>query len=315
MILRKPRTSELGRDGVRGAAPFPDLKKRRTGALPRRGTLRTRTIWTLAGAAWGLLVGLVTALQTAGFLAGVGWLFIFGDDRWPEAANWVLLGLTSIAGLVPVVLLAWLGRRLGIAFEHESRQRLRTRRRGWFVFALAVGGLALGVGMAAAGALTERARRADREAADRQYARLVEATHRITDVELTAGTPPAVDVLVAVEGVRVGEYLADWRLRDAVYDSTLATGSRTLALEEGAVEFAIAIDTAGVRSAYRRSVLDGAGGAVVHEDFELRVTLRPLLTAVEASRLPDERVRNLELGESGLISTRTAPFPVRFELP
>jgi hypothetical protein len=36
---------------------------------------------------------------------------------------------------------------------------------------------------------------------------------------------------------------------------------------------------------------------------------------VEAARLPDERVRNLELGESGLISARTAPFPVRFELP
>lgn len=260
-------------------------------------------------------MGLVTALQTAGFLAGVGWLFIFGDDRWPEAANWVLLGLTSIAGLVPLVLLAWLGRRLGIAFESESRQRLRTRRRGWFVFALAVGGLALGVGMAAAGALTERARRADREAADRQYARLVETTHRISGVELADGTPPAVDVEVTVEGVRAGEYLIDWRLREAVYDSTLATGSRTLALEEGETEVVVAIDTAGVRSAYQRSVLDGAGAAVVHEDFELRVTLRPLLTAIEASRLPDERVRNLELGESGLISARTAPFPVDFELP
>jgi hypothetical protein len=260
-------------------------------------------------------VGLVTALQTAGFLAGVGWLFIFGDDRWPEAANWVLLGLTSIAGLVPVVLLAWLGRRLGIAFESESRQRLRTRRRGWFVFALAVGGLALGVGMAGAGALTERARRADREAADRQYAQLVETTHRITGIELAAGTPPVVDVAVGVQGERAGEYLLDWRLRDAVYDSILATGSRTLTLEAGEAEVVVAIDTAGVRSAYQRSVLDGAGGVAVEEDFELRFRLRPLLSAVEASRLPDERVRNLELGESGLISARTTPFPVDFDLP
>lgn len=285
------------------------------GALPKRGKLRTRTIWTLAGGAWGLLVGLVMALQTAGFLAGVGWLFIFGDDRWPEAANWVLLGLTSIAGLVPVVLLAWLGRRLGIAFESESRQRLRTRRRGWFVFALAVGGLALGAGMAWAGALTERARRADREAADRQYAQLVETSHRITSVDLANGTPPVVDVGVGVEGERAGEYLLAWRLRETAYDSTLATGSRTLTLEAGEAEVVVGIDTAGVRSTYQRSLLDGSGGVQVHEDFELRFTLRPLLTAVEASRLPDRRVRNLELGESGLISARTAPFPVRFELP
>lgn len=283
--------------------------------MSRRGTLRTRTIWTLAGGAWGLLVGLVTALQTAGFLAGVGWLFIFGDDRWPEAANWVLLGLTSIAGLVPVVLLAWLGRRLGIAFESESRQRLRTRRRGWFVFALAVGGLAIGAGMAAAGALTERARRADREAADRQFTQLVETTHRITSVDLANGTPPVVDVGVKVDGERAGEYLLDWRLREAVYDSTLATGSRTLTLEAGKAEVVVGIDTAGVRSVYQRFLLDGGGGVRVHEDFELQFTLRPLLTVVEASRLPDERVRNLELGESRLISARAAPFPVRFELP
>ena len=283
--------------------------------MSRRGTLRTRTIWTLAGGAWGLLVGLVTALQTAGFLAGVGWLFIFGDDRWPEAANWVLLGLTSIAGLVPVVLLAWLGRRLGIAFESESRQRLRTRRRGWFVFALAVGGLALGAGMAGAGALTERARRADSEAADRQFTQLVESTHRITGVDLANGTPPVVDVGVTVDGERAGEYLLDWRLREAAYDSTLATGSRTLGLEAGEAEVVVGIDTAGVRSVYQRLLLDGRGGVRVHEDFELQFTLRPLLTVVEAARLPDERVRNLELGESGLISARTAPFPVRFELP
>lgn len=283
--------------------------------MANRGTLRTRTIWTLAGGAWGLLVGLVTALQTAGFLAGVGWLFIFGDDRWPEAANWVLLGLTTVAGLVPVVLLAWLGRRLGIAFESESRQRLRTRRRGWFVFALAVGGLALGAGMAGAGALTERARRADREAAERQFTQMVESTHRITGVAVAGGTPPVVDVGVSLDGERAGEYLLDWRLREAAYDSTLATGSRTLTLDAGEAEVVVGVDTAAVRSAYRRSLLDGAGGVLVNEDLELRFTLRPILTPLEASRLPDERVRSLELGDSGLVSARTAPFPVRFELP
>src|SRR5690606_16896052 len=110
-------------------SPRDETRHTRMNALARTGPLRTRTIWTLAGAAWGLLVGLVTAVQTAAFLAGVGWLFIFGDDPWPEAANWVLLGMTLVAGVVPFVLLAWLGRRLGIAFESESRQRLRTRRR------------------------------------------------------------------------------------------------------------------------------------------------------------------------------------------
>lgn len=283
--------------------------------LARTGTLRTRTIWTLAGLAWGLLVGMVTALQAAGFLAGVGWLFIFGDDPWPEAANWVLLGMTAVAFMVPLVLLGWLGRRLGIAFEAESRQRLRTRRRGWFVLALAAGGIAIGAGLAGAGALTERARRADREAAQRQYEQIVEATHRIEEVGLTGGTPPGVDIHVALEGERVGEYVLDWRLREAVYDSTLAAGSRILTLSEGEHRRTVTIDTAGVRSAYQRSVLAGPGRVSVHEDFELRFTLRPILTPAEAARLPEDEVRALEVGESGLVSTEAIPFPVRFELP
>jgi len=284
-------------------------------AVLKRGTLRTRTIWTLAGAAWGLLVGLVTALQTAAFLAGVGWLFIFGDDRWPEAANWVLLGLTAVAGLVPFVLLGWLGRRIGIAFESESRQRLRTRRRGWFVFALAMGGLAIGAGMAWAGALTERARRADREAAERQYEQLAESTHRIADVALAAGSPPEVAVDLGLEGAREGEYLLDWRLRETAYDSTVAAGSRTLTLPPGASRVSIGIDTAAVRRRYQRVVLDGAGGVQVDEEFELRFTLRPILTDDEARRLPDDRVREVERGDSDLVSTEQAVLHVRFDLP
>jgi len=283
--------------------------------LSRIGTVKTRTIWTLAGLGWGLLVGLIVALQTAGFLAGVGWLFIFGDDRWPEAAGWVLLGITSVAGLVPLVALTWLGRRLGIAFESESRQRLRTRRRGWFVLGLAAGGLALGVAMAWAGALTDRAQRADREAAEHQYVQLVDATHRIDSVTVGGGEPSAVDVGVTLEGTRAGEYVLDWRLRDVAYDSTLAAGSRILRLSEGRVRETVTIDTAGVRAAYARSVLSGNGRVLVHEDFDLQLTLRPILTSAETARLPDEKVREFERGDSELISSTTAPFPVHFELP
>lgn len=285
--------------------------------MPRTGTLETRTIWTLAGLAWGVLVGLITALQTAGFLAGVGWLFIFGDDPWPEAANWVLLGMTALAGVVPLILLTWLGRRLGIAFENESRQRLRTRRRGWFAFALAAAGIALGAAMAWAGMLTERAQRADREAARRQYVQLAETAHRITEVTIASGAPPAVEVGVTAAGERAGEYVLDWRLRETVYDSTLATGSRMLTLDEGRIRETVVIDTAALRSAYGRSVLGDAEAApvLVDENFELRLTLRPVLTPSEQARIPEAEVRNLERDDSELVSAATEPFPVRFELP
>ena len=87
--------------------------------------VKTRTIWMLAGLSWGMLVGLAVALETVAFLLGVGWLFVFGDDPWPAAAGPAIMAATIVAGLVPAFLLGWLGRRLGIAFESEGRQRLR----------------------------------------------------------------------------------------------------------------------------------------------------------------------------------------------
>jgi hypothetical protein len=183
------------------------------------------------------------------------------------------------------------------------------------VFGLAAGGLALGAAMAWAGALTERAQRADREAAEHQYEQLVTAAHRIEGVSVGGGQPPAVDVDVTVAGSRVGEYVLDWRLRELVYDSTLAAGSRILRLSEGEVRETVTIDTAGVRAAYDRSVLSGDARVLVDEDFDLLLTLRPILTPAEEARLPDDEVREFERGESELISSTTAPFPVQFELP
>jgi len=113
--------------------------------------LKTRTIWMVAGLAWGLLVGLAVSLQTAAVLFGVGWLFVFGDAPWPAAVGPVVLSVAIAAGLVPAFLLGWIGRRLGIAFESESRQRLRARRRGWTVLAVAVVAAAVGVAAAVAG--------------------------------------------------------------------------------------------------------------------------------------------------------------------
>ncbi|MGI9038052.1 MAG: hypothetical protein ACR2GQ_04230 [Gemmatimonadota bacterium] len=292
--------------------------------------LRTRTIWTLAGLAWGLVVGLVTALQTAAFLLGVGWLFIFGDDRWPDAANWVFLGLVVVAGLVPTVLLAWIGQRLGVAFESETRQRLRARRRGWYVLMLALSAMTLGAAMAWAGSLTDRARRADRVAAEEQFDQLSAIVHRIDDARVArpgeadssaaragaeAAGPAAVTVLVEMDGARAGEYLLGWTLREPTYDSTLAAGARTLTLPAGPAVEGITVDTADIREGYRNSVLGGRGGVLVDEDWTLRATLRPVLTPAENTRLPREEVQNLGLGDSGLISEGSMPLPVRFQVP
>ncbi|MFQ5529104.1 MAG: hypothetical protein ACE5FP_02020 [Gemmatimonadota bacterium] len=273
--------------------------------------LKTRTIWTLAGLAWGLLVGLAVALQTAAFLFGVGWLFVFGDDPWPAAAGPAILSTTIAAGLVPAFLLGWLGRRLGIAFESEGRQRLRARRRGWTVLALAMVAAIVGVAAVMAGSLRDRAERADRRAAERQLTELSEAVHRI---DAAASSVEGAVLNLRIDGAREGAYTLQWTITESVYDTDLDAGTRRLELGDGPVLEPIPIDATSMRDVYRQAVLGSRGGVLVDEDFEARFRLRPDLRPEESGRLPDTAIQNLRLGQSELISEATVPVPVRFEI-
>lgn len=277
--------------------------------------LRTRTIWTMAGVAWGLLVGLAVALQTAAFLFGVGWLFVFGDDPWPAAVGPVILSATIAAGLVPAFLLGWIGRRLGIAFESEGRQRLRARRRGWTILAVAAGGAVLGMSAVVGGSLSERAARADQRAASRQLASFSDRVHRLDAAKVSVDGSELDKVLrVQIDGKRDGAYTLEWAIVETLYDTILDGGTRRLALTRGPFVESIPIDVARLRDVYRETVLQGRGGVLVDEQFEVRLRLRPELRPEESARLPDMAVRNLSLGHSDLISEVTVSVPVRFEI-
>lgn len=256
-------------------------------------------------------MGLAVSLETAAFLFGVGWLFVFGDDPWPAAAGPAILATAIAAGLVPAFLLGWLGRRLGIAFESEGRQRLRARRRGWTVLALAVVAVIVGVSAAMAGSLRDRAERADRRAAEHQLVELSERVHRINP---TASRVEASFLRLAIEGDREGAYTLEWTIRESVYDTELDAGARRLELPGESVVERVPIDVAAMREVYRATVLGGQGGVLVEEDFEARFRLLPLLRPEEAGRLPDTALQGLRLGQSDLISEATVPVPVRFEI-
>lgn len=278
----------------------------------RTALLRTRTIWTMAGLAWGLLVGLAGALQTAAFLAGVGWLFVFGDDRWPDAAGWVILGLAILAGLLPILLLGWLGRRLGVAFESETRQRLRARRRGWFVLVLALSALALGGFAGWAGSLEDQARRADRRAALEQFAALSAAVPKIVEIR----PPPPAEPLVfeiLITGERAGEALLDWQVVER--GEALAAGALTMNLQPGAQRRTVELPLEDLAAEYGRRFVEPGQPVEVDASWRFTVELRPVLKPSEAARLPEEEVHNLGLGVSSLISEASIRFPVSFRLP
>ena len=57
-----------------------------------------RSLYTLVGAAWGVVLGAPTAVMVSGYLLAAAWLFLFGDDPWP-AHSWLVLLPGPIAGI------------------------------------------------------------------------------------------------------------------------------------------------------------------------------------------------------------------------
>ena len=78
--------------------------------------MRRRSLYVLLFGAPALLVALFASLFLFGAAAGFLWLFVFGDNPWPEAA-----GFGLGAGFVAAFLAIWMA-LLGVAFAVGRRE-------------------------------------------------------------------------------------------------------------------------------------------------------------------------------------------------
>ncbi len=60
-----------------------------------------RRLYITAGIIWGGILGILTGLYIAGGMAGIFWLYIFGDNAWPDWA----LGTAYIIGIITGILI------------------------------------------------------------------------------------------------------------------------------------------------------------------------------------------------------------------
>jgi hypothetical protein len=81
--------------------------------------LKRRHLYVLLFAAPALLLSVITAAMAVAALAGLLWLFVFGDNPWPPAAS-TLLGAVFLLGSAGL----WLA-QLAAAFAVGKRQESR----------------------------------------------------------------------------------------------------------------------------------------------------------------------------------------------
>ena len=108
----------------------PSDRKSASGESRRPGQLRTRTLCALVGAVWGVFIGISAGLYLAALLLGVSWVFLFGDDPWPEAASWMVPLLATGLGLAACGSCIIASYRFGKAREGTPGEWI-LRKRAW----------------------------------------------------------------------------------------------------------------------------------------------------------------------------------------
>ena len=81
--------------------------------------MKRRYLYALLFGIPGLFIALLISLGVVGAAAGLLWLYVFGDDPWPAAADAVLSTLAGLSFLLTWVGLMFIGYRVGRRLEND----------------------------------------------------------------------------------------------------------------------------------------------------------------------------------------------------
>jgi hypothetical protein len=262
------------------------------------------------------VLGIAGGIYAGGVAGGFAWLFLFGDDRWPDWSEAAILGVAVAAGLAILAGCTALGWVTGRGYENAGPAR--RARGGW-----TAAGLVLLAVLAGAGGVWSMDRQQDGIDRQRQeqaeagmnLAEMQAATHRLTGIDIDwRGGGVDGSAAVQLEGRREGAYRLEWQIRAGSARKPLLAGEKRLELAPGPAGTDISISSEALVDGYRGVLSHQNANIMVDEPFTLEARLVPILGAAEEAALPQGERRNLEQGWSMLIDEASAEFPVRFFL-
>lgn len=273
-----------------------------------------KRLYTLVGFLWGLVLGIPVGIWFGAIAAGVSWLYLFGDDPWPEASDWIIPLISLLTGLAVITGCTVGGYVLGKRLEGGTTRDISgARKRGYVLGGIAIT-IALGMAISVlTSARNEGLRRQDFSRQKETLAKLVKAGHRVSDIVVNGpdanGTYRST---IHLKGTRQGSYTLDWVIREQNRRKILMKGARTISSTGGEQTSVFEFSLTELKKNYKKILLNSRGGVLVEEDFMIEATLHPVLSEKEKMSLSRNEFQNLTLGESPLIQSATKKFPVRF---
>lgn len=247
-------------------------------------------------------------------VAGMLWLYVFGDNPWPLATEWVLL-TTGLAVFVSIAAgCMYVAYRNGRKREIEAREDGSREWRRVLLWTLVPLGL---IAITALAFWQRSIHHAGTLAAMEQrvavFADLLNTRQTIS--ELTARTTDSGDLqaVIATSGGRSGTYRLLWQVNSMTYGEILSNEKQAVEIGSAREELALEILIDDVARSYRDTVLKG-GGVLVDEPFQLFVTLMPDVDEQDIEAWPPHERYQWEQGVSPLLSIRSFEFPMRFSV-
>ena len=276
--------------------------------------MKLRNGYLVVGVFWALFIAPVVVYGILGWMAGVLWIYVFGDDPWLSAVEpaFLIIGIVIFFSVAAscIYLVYRHGRRREATVDTDTTKEWRR------VFVLATTPLVLiaitlffqyqrSLDLAEARAVSQQ-----RETA---FEDLLNARNRISELVIVQTDDGDWQVRVSTFGERNGTYRLHWTVNAVFYGEVLSGDMRDVDLDVEGDALAFRVPRSELATRYRDDILNGNGsGVLVDELFEIVVTLFPEFDDAAVEGWPEFERFRWKNGESPLLSVRMEEFPVRF---
>ena len=270
--------------------------------------------YLLAGIFWALFLAPVAAYAIVALVSGMLWIYVFGDNPWPAATDWVIPIIGLVVFLSVAACCIYVARRRGL--QREAQADTDTPQEWRTIYLVA--GVPLILIVISAFSLYQRAHhQAEALVATQQrqadFIDLLNTRHIISDLVVRRTNDGDFEASVSMSGEREGPYRLLWTVNSLIYGEILSGDMDNVNLDVEGNELAFRVPQIELANRYRDNFLN-VGEVLVDEPFELVVTLVPKIGADAVDRWPLSERQRWKNDESRLQSVVVSKFQVRFRI-
>jgi hypothetical protein len=283
---------------------------------PKKEPMSVRFLFIVSGVVWGLVLGPDIGLGVAKFLGALDWSGIAGTRKWPEWADWLIIGSGIITGLTTFFAALIIGRNAGDRFEYSHDQRLSSGAAiPWAV-------IAVGVTIGAISVQTIDTRKqavVDQLQKEKDALAYLEVfagnIQRFGSVSIDwPGNGEDGTIFLSIRGKHRGNYRLTWEIRDVSNPNMpLMEGGAGAILNPGKQSTNVLLSPRLLGEAWLKKIGGSVSSPRVEGNFTVTVRLTPELTSADWKHLPRHEPDNMADGSSILIDRVSIDFPVYFQ--